>query len=81
MLLGRIARTSVVELLPDAIFGISLRVLFVEANNVNDGLGVALLFLLRDTGISQNVLPLARESLNHVSQESRKDMRTEKDLQ
>ena len=45
-MLGGVAGMSRAKLLPDAIFGVLLRVLFVESDNVDNGLGVSLLFLL-----------------------------------
>jgi hypothetical protein len=62
-MLGGIAGMSRAKLLPDAIFGILLCILFVESDNVNNGLGIPLLFLLRDTSASQDVLPFTRKTL------------------
>jgi len=48
-MLGSVAGMSLPKLLPNAIFGVLLCVLFVESDNVNNGLGISLLLLLRDT--------------------------------
>lgn len=62
-MLRGVAGMSRAKLLPDAIFRVLLCVLFVEGDNVDNGLGVSFLFLLRDTSASQDVLPFTRKSL------------------
>lgn len=44
-MLRSVARMSLTEFLPDAIFRVLLCVLFVESDNVDNGLGVSFLFL------------------------------------
>jgi len=62
-MLGGVAGMSRAKLLPDAIFGVLFRVLFVKSDNVDNGLRVSLLFLLRDTSASQDVLPFTWKTL------------------
>jgi hypothetical protein len=79
-MLGGVAGMSLAKLLPDAIFGVLLCVLFVESHNVDDGLGVPFLFLLRDTSASQDVLPFTRKTLVELVIDSRGDIETRNNL-
>jgi hypothetical protein len=62
-MLGSVAGVGLAKLLPDAILGVLFCVFFVESYNVDNGLGIPFLFLLRDTSTGQDILPFARETL------------------
>ena len=79
-MLGGVAGMSRAKLLPDAIFGVLLCVLFVESDNVDNGLGVSLLFLLRETSASQDVLPFTRKTLVKLAIGLRGDVKMQKNL-
>lgn len=53
----------VVEFMPDIFIVIPGRTFLIELHNVHHGLGVLLLFFLRDTIFLQHTLPILRETL------------------
>lgn len=66
-MLRGVARMSLTKFLPDAIFRILLCILLVESDNVDNGLGVSLLFLFRDASTSQDILPFTRKTLQELA--------------
>jgi hypothetical protein len=73
-MLRSVAGMSLAKLLPDAIFGVLFCVFFVEGYNVDNGLGVPFLFLLRDTSTSQDILPFTRETLVELAVDTEGDV-------
>lgn len=66
-MLRSVARVSLTEFLPDAIFRVLFCILLVESDNVDNGLGVSFLFLLRNASTGQDVLPFTRKTLMELA--------------